>query len=244
MMPPEMPRFGVYAAWILALSFLAGIVPLLRRWTHDELQVLISLSTGIILGVVFLELLPELSSTTPGFFAAALVGFMMLLVLEKFVFIHPHETDELAGQRSGLAAYLGISFHSLLDGLALGSSTLVPALAPSVVFAILAHKVPDTFSLAGILTFFGFSRRRTLWMILLFSLLTPIGGVIALILLRGAGESTIGVLIGVATGTFLFIATTDLLPHTHAHHEVRFRNLAAVLTGVLLIGLTHRVRMH
>lgn len=243
-MLPEMPRFVVYAAWIFGLSFVAGVVPLLRRWTHDELQILISLSAGIILGVVFVELLPELSATTPYFFTAALFGFMLLLVLEKFVFIHPHETDELAGQRSGLAAYLGISFHSVLDGLALGSSTLIPALAPSVVFAILAHKVPDTFSLSSILTFFGFSRRRTLWMILLFSLLTPLGGVIALLLLRGAGQATIGLLIGVATGTFLFIATSDLLPHTHAHHEGRFRNLLAVLIGVLLIAVTHRVRMH
>jgi len=221
-----------------------GIVPLLRRWTHSELQLLISFSAGIILGVVFVELLPELSPTTPYFFAAALAGFVLLLTLEKFVFIHPHETEELAGRRSGLAAYVGISFHSVLDGIALGSSAMFPALAPSVVFAILAHKVPDTFSLSSILTFFGYSRRRTLWMVFCFSLLTPLGGALALWLLRGVTASILGILIGVASGTFLFIATSDLLPHAHEHHEGRFRKLAAVIAGIAVIALTHEARLH
>ena len=243
-MPIEPMRFAFYAASIFALSFAGGVVPLLRRWTPSELQLLISVSAGIILGVVFIELLPDLSPTTPYFFAAALGGFMLLLALEKFVFIHPHETEELAGRRSGFAAYIGISFHSLLDGIALGSSAMFPELAPSVLFAILAHKVPDTFSLSSILTFFGYSRRRTLWMVFCFSLLTPLGGALALWLLRGVTSTTLGLLIGVASGTFLFIATSDLLPHAHEHHEGRFRKLAAVLVGIAVIALTHEARLH
>src|SRR5262245_1485449 len=120
----DIPRFEVYAAWIFAISFLGGLVPILRRWSHAQLQTLISLSAGIILGVLFLDLLPEVSHTTPYFFSAALCGFVLLLALEKFVFIHPHETAELGGRRSGMAVYTGISFHSLLDGVALGSSTM------------------------------------------------------------------------------------------------------------------------
>lgn len=243
-MPTQASHFALYAASIFALSFAGGVVPLLRRWTPSELQLLISVSAGIILGVVFVELLPDLSRTTPYFFAAALGGFMLLLVLEKFVFIHPHETEELAGRRSGLTAYIGISFHSVLDGIALGSSTMIPEFAPSVVFAILAHKIPDTFSLSSILQFFGYTRRRTLWMIACFSLLTPLGGAIALWLLRGVTPATLGLLIGVASGTFLFIATSDLLPHAHEHHEGRFRKLAAVLAGIAVIALTHEARMH
>jgi zinc transporter ZupT len=51
----------------------------------------------------------------------------------------------------------------------------------------------------------------------------------------------LGFLLGMASGTFLFIATSDLLPHAHEHHEGRFRNLAAVLAGVLVIGVVHRL---
>jgi zinc and cadmium transporter len=241
---PDTARFGLYAAAIFAISFLGGLIPLLRRWTHAQLQTLISASAGIILGVLFFDLLPEVAPSTPHFFTAALAGFVLLLALEKFVFIHPHETDDLGGKRSGLAAYVGISFHSLLDGLALGSSSMLPGLAPAVVFAILAHKVPDTLSISTILTFFGYSRRRTLAMLFFFSLLTPLGGLLALWLLRDLAPQGLGILIGIASGTFLFIATSDLLPHAHENHEGRFRNLAAVLAGMLLIALTRHTAGH
>lgn len=239
-MQTELSRFATYAVAVFGISVVGGVVPLLRRWSHTQLQTLISLSAGIILGVLFLDLLPAVSNRTPHFYAAALAGFLLLLVLEKFVVIHPHETEELTGRRSGLAAYLGISLHSLLDGLALGSSAMVPALAPPVVFAVLAHKIPDTFSLTSILTYFGYGRRNTLVLLFLFSLLTPIGGVIALLALRGSSETALGLPLGLASGTFLFIATSDLLPHTHAHREGRFRNLAAVIVGIGLIALLRR----
>jgi zinc and cadmium transporter len=239
--PTEMPRFGVYLAWIFAISLVGGLIPLLKQWSHAQLQTLISISAGIILGVLFLDLLPEVSQTTPRFYTAALAGFVLLLVLEKFLFIHPHEADELAGRRSGFTAYLGISFHSLLDGFALGSSAMLPSLAPPVLFAIVAHKIPDSFSLASILTFFGYSRRRTVWMLLFFALLTPLGGLLALFLLRGVPPEGLGFFLGMASGTFLFIATSDLLPHAHEHHEGRYRNLAAVLAGIVIIYVVHRL---
>lgn len=243
-MQTDTTRFALYAAGIFLISFAGGLIPLLRRWSHSQLQTLISASAGIILGVLFFDLLPSASPTTPHFFTAALAGFILLFTFEKFVFIHPHETEELSAQRSGLAAYFGISFHALLDGLALGSSAMIPGLAPVVAFAIIAHKVPDTFSLSSILTFFGYSRRRTMGMLVFFSLLTPLGGALALWFLRDVQPQALGMLIGLASGTFLFIATSDLLPHAHEHHEGRFKNLAAVIVGILLIALARHSPLH
>ena len=142
-------RYAQYAVGIFVVSFLAGLIPLLRRWSHRQLQFLISLSAGIVLGVVFFDLLPQSAGLSRHFFSAVLVGFVLLLALEKFLLIHPHETDELAGRRSGFAAYAGISLHALLDGVALGSSVMMPALGAAVLWAIVAHKIPDTFSLSS-----------------------------------------------------------------------------------------------
>jgi zinc transporter ZupT len=237
-------RYAGFATWIFVLSFLGGMIPLLRRWSDPQLKLLISLSAGIILGVVFLDLLPEAMHITPHFFTAVLVGFLLLLALEKFLLIHPHETEELAGRRTGLAAYVGISLHSLLDGVALGSSVMVPALGPAVLWAIVAHKIPNTFSLTSILLYFGFSRRSALLLLLGFSLVTPLGGAIALLVLRNASPEILGLAVGLAAGTFLFIATSDLLPHAHSHHEGRHWNLLAVLAGALVSVLVHLTHPH
>ena len=237
-------RYLEYAAGVFVVSVVSGLVPLLRRWTHEQLQFLISLSAGIILGVVSFDLLPQSLELSGHFFEAVVVGFVLLLTLEKFVLIHPHETEELAGRRSGFAAYAGISLHALLDGVALASSVMMPALGPAVVYAILAHKIPDTFSLSSILIFFGFHRRQVLLLVLIFSLVTPLGGAIAMVALQHASPNVLGLAVGVAAGTFLFIATSDLLPHAHAHHERRFRDLVAVLAGLLLSWLLHQTHVH
>jgi zinc and cadmium transporter len=251
--PPSLPRsrvenlplrYAQYAIGIFAVSFAAGLVPLLRRWSHRELQLLISMSAGIVLGVVFFDLRPQAVGMSRHFFVAVLAGFVLLLALEKFLLIHPHETEELAGRRSGLAAYAGISLHALIDGVALGSSVMVPALGGAVVWAIVAHKIPDTLSLSSILIFFGFGRRQILWLLLAVALLTPVGGFVALVALRHASPAVLALAMGVAAGTFLFIATSDLLPHAHAHRKGRFRNLVAVLTGLLVSGLLHQTHRH
>ena len=243
-MEPAGLRYAQYATLIFGVSFLGGVIPLLRRWSHPQLQLLLSLSAGIILGVMFFDLLPQATRITPQFFTAALVGFLLLLALEKFLLIHPHETTELAGRRSGLAAYLGITLHSLLDGVALGSGVMVPALGSVVLWAVVAHKIPDTFSLSSILLYFGFTRRYALLLLLLFCLVTPLGGAIALLALRNASQNHLGLAMGVGAGTFFFIATSDLLPQAHAHHQFRYRNLAAVLGGVLISALGHLTHTH
>lgn len=246
-MDAVVPRYAEYAFWIFLSAMLGGVVPLLRRWSHRELDLLISLSAGIILGIVFFDLLPAAAEITPHFFTAVLIGFVLLLALEKFVLIHPHETEELAERRTGLAAYVGISLHSLLDGVALGSSAMVPSIGALVLWAIAAHKIPNTFSLISILIYFGFKRRTTLLLLLLFSLLTPLGGAVALIALRDASDQLLGFAVGIAAGTFLFIATSDLLPHAHAHHEHRYRKLTAVLLGIAVsavIAHTHLLHKH
>jgi len=233
-------RYVEYAVWIFASALVGGLIPLLRRWSPSQLALLISFSAGIILGVVFFDLLPDAASITPHFFTAVLIGFTLLLALEKFVLIHPHETDELADRRTGLAAYLGISLHSLLDGVALGSSAMIPSIGAVVLWAIAAHKLPNTFSLVSILLYFGFSRRNALLLLLVFAMLTPLGGALALLALRNASREVLGFAVGVAAGTFLFIATSDLLPHAHAHHEGRYRKLGAVLAGLLVSALFSR----
>ena len=237
-------RYLEYAAGIFAVSFASGMIPLLRRWSQRELTFLISLSAGIVLGVVFFDLLPEAMKLSRHFFSAVLAGFMLLLALEKFLLIHPHETEELAGRRTGFAAYAGICLHALLDGVALASSVMMPAVGTVVIWAIMAHKIPDTFSLSSILLFFGFGRRHVLLLLLIFSLVTPLGGAVAFLLLRHASPTILGIAIGVAAGTFLFIATSDLLPHAHAHHERRYYNFLAVLLGLLASGLIHLTHAH
>ena len=137
--------------------------------------------------------------------------------------------------RFGIAAFLGITFHSLLDGVAVGSSFHIEHLAPSVLAAIAVHKIPAAFCLTSILLLAGYTRNRTTWMIAGFSLATPLGALVAYYLLQGLTEQVLAIAIALSAGSFLAIATSDLLPQLHKEGGGRVLPFVFLLLGVLVM---------
>jgi zinc transporter ZupT len=107
-----------------------------------------SFGGGVFLGAAMLHLLPESSEVLDDNFPFAnllcSVGFLMVLALEE---IMPHHSTESS---STLALVSALSFHSLFDGLAIGSTTSNGQLK-AVSIAILAHKPISAFALGSIL---------------------------------------------------------------------------------------------
>jgi len=68
---------------------------------------------------------------------------------------------------------------------------------------------------------------------LLFSLTTPIGALLAFLFFRSLAPEDVAFAIGISAGTFLAIATADILPQVH---RIEQRNPATLV--FLLAGLT------
>ena len=66
---------------------------------------------------------------------------------------------------------------------------------------------------------------------MLFSLTTPAGALLAYLFLRSLSPENIAIALGISAGTFLAIATADILPQVHRIEE---RNPVTLL--FLLIG--------
>jgi len=71
---------------------------------------------------------------------------------------HAHAGTGCDVHTMGLAAFVGLSLHTVVDGFALGAASSEQALGFLVFLAILAHKVPSSFSLSSILRGEGYSR--------------------------------------------------------------------------------------
>ncbi len=228
-----------YLALIAAISLAGGVAPLARKWSKSQLTLLVSAGAGVLLGAAFLHLIPvavESLGHRAGF--PLLAGFLAISILEKFFLLDPCEEVGCRIHRFGFAAFLGISFHSLLDGAAVGSSLIVPNLAVPVFAAIAVHKVPAAFSLCSILLLAGYTRRRTFLHVIGFSLATPVGAVIAFLFLKGVDPAVVGGAIGVSAGSFIAIATSDLLPQLHGEGVSRGRSLLSLLIGIAVMVLS------
>ena len=171
-------------------------------------------------------------------------GFFLQLLIQRathgvehgHAHIHPHEQGHGIPVMGMLA---GLTLHAFMEGLPLGFNYRSAATNPSLYLAVGAHKLPEAM-LLGILLQSVYSKRKTLFFLLLFSLITPCAAVLATKLGAhyGAMARTVTALIPVVAGAFIHIATTIFFESGTRQHLLTRRKVAAMIGGVLLAGLT------
>src|SRR6059058_1681170 len=84
---------------------------------------IMAFSAGLLIGVAFLDLIPEVSSYAHHYglelremMIVALCGFVGIFLLEKLTIIHGEKSHDAPGHQHhvGVAGALGLSFHSFL----------------------------------------------------------------------------------------------------------------------------------
>jgi len=137
----------------------------------------------------------------------------------------------------GLAAWIGLSAHTLVDGFALGAASVEADLGLLVFLAILAHKIPNSFSLSAILVSEGYSRAKAVWMNAAFALMVPLGVGLYVILRDVVHVERFGSLaLAASAGTFLHLSLSDILPDLHRRGASRWRLSAALVAGLAVMG--------
>ena len=133
-----------------------------------------------------------------------------------------------------LGAMLG--FHSLLEGLALGS-VAVGAAREALALAILLHKATDTFALAVTLVRYGVSRTKIVGATVLLSLASPVGALLASMADLSGPHLLHGILAATTAGTFLYLAGSDLLLPELKDKEGRGVKIVAAMVGFSIVTL-------
>lgn len=218
-----------------ALATLCGGL-LALRWS-DRLHLITGFSAGAVLGVAFFDLLPEAlelsarSFETGTLVSFVAVGFALFMAADRFVVTHPHGGEFCQNQHHrGVLGAGSLSFHSFLDGLAIGLSFQVSAAVGLVVtLAVLAHDFSDGINTVTLILKSGGSRREALrW--LSADAAAPVVGVAVSSLLM-VGEATLGVILALFCGFFLYLGASDLLPESHHAHPT------AQTTAMTLLGM-------
>ncbi len=87
----------VYCVLVVLASVAGGLAPMLIRLTHRRLQLIISLTTGFMLGVALLLMTPHAIEAVPAERAMLwlLGGFLVMFFVQRFLSFHTHEVAEL-----------------------------------------------------------------------------------------------------------------------------------------------------
>ena len=204
----------------------------------DYRHLVLGLAAGLMLGVVFFDLLPEALDQAPGTVLGVptalllfVLGFLFLHVIERSTAIHRGHEDEYHrhdhGQGVGLFAASALVGHSVMDGFAIGAGFQAGSTVGAIVaVAVIAHDFADGFNTFTITTLYGNNRRRALIM-LGADALAPVIGAAATLFFTIPPEA-LGCYLGFFGGVLLYLATSDILPEAHAGHPNRLTLLFTV----------------
>jgi len=250
----------VYCLLIVAVSLLGGWLPSRIKLTHTRMQTIVSFVGGLMLGIGVFHLLPHAAHELNDMDIVALwmmCGVIVMFLMIRIFHFHNHGISESAEETcdpcekdhqhshrhshthphthklSWLGIVVGLSVHTLIDGIALGSAVRAEAkstaaLLPGVgVFlAVLLHKPLDSLSISALMAAGGWNRTSRQFVNAGFALMCPLGAAIFLLGISrfpSLQRELAGGAMAFSAGIFLCFALSDLLPEMefHSHHRVR-----------------------
>jgi zinc and cadmium transporter len=225
-------------------GLIGGVILLLKeKWAKSLAQVSVPLAAGVLLSVSFLDLLPEaVEGVGQVAFTTVLIVFIVLFLVERFLlYLHHHveSGEKHAGHsHAGNPAttpliIFGDTIHNFLDGVAIGTSYLVnPNLGLVVALSTFMHETPHEIADFGILLSKGWNKKKVFATNFMSALATFPGALLAY-LFASKLEYGVGILMAVAAGFFLYVASTDFLPEaTHAPRRYLGEQAIFLLLGV------------
>jgi zinc and cadmium transporter len=158
---------------------------------------------------------------------------------------HIHGPAKSSHAFSWLGLALGLSLHTLIDGLALGAAVAAEAhdatrlgwFGFGTFLAVALHKPLDALSITSLMAAGGWRKNEIRLANAIFAIMCPLGAiafVLGLARLLAEQHVVVGCALAFAAGVFLCISLADLLPEVAFHTHDRFRLTLALVLGIAL----------
>ena len=236
-------------------TFLGMYLVLFREsWCRRNSAHLVSYSAGVLLAVGFIHILPEAQEKTEHAALFLLLSFVAFYFLEHHLFFHAgheemfHTSLEVPDSHDsccpdphplGTVAFFGMILHSLIDGVVIGTGVKAgDGMGLFSTVGVMAHEIPEGIAMLSILLHYGYLRRRAVLFTAAVALATPAGALLTFGLAGDLGEYALGAMMALATGSFVYIGASDLIPESHrARGMAGSLSLCAGIATALAAGL-------
>ena len=230
--------FALALSALATVSTVTGGVVAVR--SHKHLHLLLGMGAGMLLGATFFDLLPESIAAAQSqnwsaraMFLVLVAGFLGFYIGERTLILHSCPEGDCtneAHRHLGRVGAVGLIAHSILDGAAIGAATLVGWHEGLVVaLAIIAHDSSDGLNTMMLVTRGENARRGDFVFLGLDAIAPVVGAILALQFLPS--PKALAVFLALASGFFLYTATSDLLPEAHR------RSPSLAVTVVTVFGV-------
>lgn len=226
-------------------TFFGGLFGIRNR---EKLHLIISFTAGVILSVVFFDIIPEMFSIaaennldiTNGLIAI-IAGFFLIHIFEKAAVIHSAHEHEYEKHHHPLVGYIsasGLSVHSFLDGIGIGLGFHVNAhIGTLIAFAVIAHDFCDGLNTVSVMLMNKHKVSKALTLLLV-DAVAPVLGVLSTFIFD-IPHSILMLYLGVFAGFLLYLSASDLLPEAHSKKS-SWHLIGLTIAGSLFIFIITR----
>jgi zinc transporter, ZIP family len=187
-----------------------------------SLPTLIALTGGVVVAVALIDVLPEAfehldDPKDVGLMAA--LGFILFFLAERVLVLHHRDDPDQARahHQVGTLGALGLSAHSFVDGLGIGLAFGLDTATGVLVFiAVISHDFADGLNTVSFVLNQSEDRRKAKRWLAIDAVAPLVGAIVGAAIV--VSDATLGALLGLYAGFFLYMGGTDLLPAAHSEH--------------------------
>lgn len=215
----------------------------------NRLHQIMAFSAGIILGVVFFDIFPEiieqikLNDFKPiEVMAVLVIGFLLFHILEKTILIHHAHEEDYADHKHpqvGVLSALALAGHSFMDGVGIGLGFQVsPTVGLLVAIAVISHDFTDGMNTITLMLNHKNSTAKAK-LFLLLDAIAPILGAVSTLFFKVSAQVLV-LYLGFFAGFLLYIGASDILPEAHSQSS-SFKLIGLTVLGTVLIFIITRL---
>jgi zinc transporter ZupT len=208
-----------------AANVLGGYATVWRQVGPRTLLSFLAAGGGFLLAAALLDMLPEVLQGGAALGPALVVaGYLLLLYFENFLTRHSHRYErhgeharvghrEPVSRAGALAVVASMAIHTFFDGVSIAAGFAAGGGALGILMfeAVILHNVGDGWSVSSVVLAASGNRFHALLASVAIGAST-VAGAGAALLAGGLGGQAERAALGMAAGTFLYIALTDLIP--------------------------------
>lgn len=196
----------------IVVSILSSLVALkIKKTSEKQDNIFLGLSSGLLLGIAFLEILPEVFEKDSGIsplygVLAIIMGLIIIFIVDRLV----EKKEEKAVNKGAILLFLAIAIHNIPEGLAVGLS-FSGGINLSMFVSIMIHEVIDGVLTTISLLSLNLDKKRTFIYSCLVALLLLPGILVGIISSLNYSIFTVFML-GITFSCLVYVTSREILP--------------------------------
>lgn len=235
---------GLLLTLLVGLFFLIGIIVLKNAKNKNELSIFtISMAFIVMLGLIFIHLLPELIETKNYLLIIpSVIGFLILIFLDKLIPHHHHEHSESKCDKHdheehlnhiGIVTIIALAIHNIIEGISLYSVTLNDIKSGLLMMISIAlHNIPLGFQIGNVVNY------KNNKLLVTFLCLSSFLGSLIMIIFGGLSETLISILLAITLGMLIYILIFELLNEVIRNIKKK-ETLFGIIIGLIILIITY-----